>query len=216
MADTILTAAFSRPQFQAKNEATNAVVWQGIAIVDVDIDSQAALTEMPMAIDGPKDSQTTSNILEEDIKVAKIIQPVKLRVTALIKDLSMLEGIITLFNDETVTMSVNTKSIITDHLVMTDLEITQTADMISASKVVMTFEQAQPPAGSGYLPEQAADASVYGFGIQSLPRTNFIGTLSKAVQDALTRPPAPLPPGVLIDSDGGPFILNRSTLGTLL
>ncbi len=212
MADTILTAVFSRPQFVAKNEATGVVVWEGIAIVDVDLDSKAALTELPMAIDGPKDSQTTSNILEEDIKTAKIIEPGKLRVTAMINDLSMLESIITLFNDETVTMSVNTKSIITDHLVMTDLEITQTPDMISASKITMSFEQAQPPAGSGYAPEQAADASVYGFGIQSLPKTDFVGTLNKTIQDALKRPPIPLPPGVLIDADGGPFILNRSKL----
>jgi hypothetical protein len=213
MADTILTAVFSRPQFVATNEATKVEVWRGIAIIEVEISPSAALTDMPMAIDGPKDSQTTSTIREEDIKSAKIVQPTKLRVSAIINGISMLESIITLFNDETVTMSVNTKSIITDHLVMTDLEIQQTPDMMSAARVNMTFEQAQPPVNFGFLPEQPADASIYGFGVQELPKYDFVGTLNKVIQDALKRPPLPLPPGVLIDGEGGPFILNRSILG---
>ena len=77
----------------------------------------------------------------------------------------------------------------------------------------MTFEQAQPPAGAGFKPEQAADASVYGLGVQNLQEVRPMWTLNKTITNVLKRPPLPLPPGVLIDNKGGPFILNKSRMG---
>lgn len=213
MADTILTARLSKPQFVAKNELNNVTIWQGMAVVDVDVNSPAAVTDFPLVIDGPKDAPTTSQINENDLQAVKIIQPARLRVTAVIADLSMVESIISLFMDPTVTISVTTKSIITDHLVMVDIDLQQSADMVSASKLVMNFEQARAPLSAGFQPEQAADSSMYGVNIKQPEQVSYAGSLNRIISEALTRPPAPLPPGVLLDSDGGPFILNRSKLG---
>lgn len=215
MADTILTAVFSRPQFIATNETLKQVVWKGMAVVDVDIDSSAAVTDMPLAIDGPKDAATTSAIQENDLKACKIIQPSRLQVNALISDLSIIENIITVFKDPTATMSITTKSIIADFLVMTALDIQQSHEMTSASRIAMTFEQAQPPLDSGFQPEQSADASMYGISVQQPPVVSPLGSLMNSVTDALKRPPVPLPPGVLINNRGGPFILDSPSQGRL-
>lgn len=213
MADTILTARVSKPQFSAKNELNNIELWRGLAIIDVEIDSSAAVTDQPVVLANSKDAQTISTINEADMKAIKIIKPAMLRLSAIIPDLSMVESITQMFFDPTVTMSVSSKSIITEHLVMTSLEITQSPDMMSASQVAMTFEQAKPPASSGYQPEQPADTSMYGINIKQPQQVQYAGSLTKIINDALTRPPEPLPPGVLLDKDGGPFILNRSKLG---
>lgn len=211
MANTILTANFSRPQFVATNETLNAVIWQGMAVVTAEVDPSAAITEMPLAIDGPKDSNTTQTIQEADLRATKIIQPVKLKVQAVIDNLSIVESIIAMLNDETATMSVNTKSIITRNLILTDVGITQSGEMTSASRVAMTFEQAQPPAGEGYNPEQPADASVYGIGLQDIQSVSPLGSLAQTVTAAVSRPVVKIF-GPLIDGLGGPFILNRSPL----
>jgi hypothetical protein len=212
MANTILTANFSRPQFLATNEVMNTRIWQGMAVVSAEIDPSAAITEMPLAIDGPKDSNTTQTIQEADLKATKIIQPVRLKVQAVIDDLSIVENIIGILEDETVTLSVNTKSIITKNLILTDVGIQQTGEMISASRVSMSFEQAQPPVGEGYNPEQPADASVYTIGFQDLNSVSPLGSLMRSINAALSRPVAPVVDALIEGATGGPFILDKSIL----
>lgn len=214
MSNTILTANFSRPQFVATNEVQNTEIWRGLAVVSAEIDPSAAVTEMPIAIDGPKDSNTTIQIQEADLRATKIIQPVRLRVQAVIRDLSVVESIISLLNDDTATLSVNTKSIITRNLLLTDVGIHQSAEMISAVRVAMTFEQAQPPVGEGYNPEQPADASVYGIGFQDLRTVSPLGSLMKSISDALSRPIEVIS-GPLINMHGGPVVLDHPTQGQI-
>ena len=211
MSNTILTANFSRPQFVATNEALNQIIWEGMAVVSAEIEPSAAVTDMPLAIDGPKDSPTTETIHEADLRATKIIQPVRLRVQAVISDISIIENIIGMLEDETATMSVNTKSIITKDLILTEVGVSQTGDMTSAARVSMSFEQAQAPVGAGYNPEQPADGSVYQIGFQNLTYVVPLGSIVKSVGEALSRPVVPIF-GPLIDGKGGPFILNRSPL----
>jgi hypothetical protein len=214
MSNTILTANFSRPQFIATNEVTNAEIWRGLAVVSAEIDPSAAVTEMPIAVDGPKDSNTTVQIQEADLRATKIIQPVRLKVQAVISDLSVIESIISLLNGDTTTLSVNTKSIITRNLLLTDVGIQQSGEMTSAARVSMMFEQAQPPAGEGYNPEQPADASVYGIGFQDLRNVSALGSLMKSVTAALSRP-VEVVFGPLINMHGGPVALDHPTQGQI-
>lgn len=212
MPASILSALTSNPGFNATNELTGNVVWTDLGVIDVEIHSSSANTDMPMSNQQENQSGGTyTSILTADIEAIKIIQPSGLRVTALCANISTLENIIATFLDETSTISINTKSIITSFLVMTELDIEQTAEMISASKIVMTFEQAQPPANSGYAPEQAGDSSVYGVSIQTPPSITPLATLAKAV-GAASFIPTTFVAGSLIDSNGGPFILDSSKL----
>jgi len=211
VANTILTANFSQPQFVATNETLNVRVWEGIAVVNAEVSPSAAVTELPLAIDGPKDSPTTAVIQAADLAACKVIQPVRLRVEAVMSDLSLVEAIIGMLEDDVVMMSVVTKSIITKNLILTEVNVLQSAEMTSAVRVQMSFEQAQPPVGEGYNPEQPADGSMYGAGVQSLSEVQSLGSLTKTVASSLSRPVIKIF-GPLIDGKGGPFILDRSPL----
>lgn len=210
MANSLLSSIFSKPQFVATNESTSAKIWTDISIVDVEIQSGSANTDAPMSNTSVSDSSTYQSILAADLEAVKIIEPSRLRVTALSGNISTVQNIISTFLDETVTISINTKSIITAHLVLTEVDVEQTGEMISASRVIMTFEQAQPPQNSGYAPEQGGDFSVYGVSIQSPASVVPLSTLTKAVSSAAAS--VPVPSGTLMDSVGKPFILDSSKL----
>lgn len=207
MALTLITANLSRSSFAATNEATSTVLWKGMAVVDVDIDASATVTDYPLAVDGANDAATTEAVQALDVQAVKVIQPSKMRVNALVKDLSIIENMIALFNDPTITMSVNSKSIIAEHLVMTDLEIDQSADILSAARVSMAFEQAQIPTGEGFLPEQAADASVYGLSVQNPAQVSLFASFGKTVNSIVGRV-VDLNPDALLDDKGRAFRLD--------
>lgn len=211
MAQSILSSLLAKPVFVAKNEAYDFAIWSDLGIVDVEITSSSDNTESPISNQQVADSGTYESIQAQDVQTTKIIEPSRLRVTALCANISTIESIISTFLDTTATISISTKSIITNYLVLTEVDVEQTGDMISASKVLMTFEQAQAPANSGYAPEQAADASVYGVSIQSPPTVVPLATLTKAVMSAIN-PPSDVTSGALIDQAGGPFILDSSKL----
>lgn len=216
---SILTAAFSRPQFLASNENLGgdalAVLWKGMAVVEVDLIPSAAVTDHPLINNDPKDSATTEKIENTELQALKIIQPSKIRVSAIVGDISTLEKIISTFKDETVTISINTKSIITKNLVMTDLRITQDGDMLTASRVEMLFEQAAAPAGAKFTPEQSGDSSTYGIGVAD-PKsiTGGFGSLGNSITTALGRVPVTIF-GPLLNNKGGPFILDHLKNGML-
>ncbi len=218
MADSILTTHYNRPQFVATNENlgsdAKAKLWEGLAVVDVEITPSAAVTDFPLVMDSPKDSNTTEQIQAADLQAVKIMQPSRLKVSALIANLSILENIISTFKNDAVTVSIDTKSIITKNLVLTEVHVTQSPDMLTASKVEMIFEQAQPPKGSGYVPEQAADATVYGVGIQDPQTVVPLASLTKTITVALGRVPVVIF-GPLLNNVGGPFILNSLSGGRL-
>jgi hypothetical protein len=211
MANSILSTLLSKPSFIATNEVTNEVVWADLGIVDVEIQSGSSNTDAPMANSSTTDSATYQSVLAADLEAVKIIQPSRLRITALSDNISTVQDIIATFLDETVTISINTKSIITAFLALTSLDLEQSGEMLSATRVIMTFEQAQPPANSGFVPSQSADASVYGVSIQSPPSVVPLATLTKAVSSAVNFPSIPTP-GALIDSIGGLFTLDSSKL----
>ena len=211
MANSILSTLLQKPQFKAVNEKSGSALWSDLAIVAVEIDNSSDNTEKPISNQTIVDNQTVQLIQEQDIQSIRIILPSRLKVTALCSNISTVENVISTFLDDTVTISVTTKSIITSYLVLTDVEIEQSAEMISASKITLIFEQAQPPASSGYAPEQSADSSVYGVSIQNPPTVVPLASLVKAVSSAAFVSTISVS-GALIDQAGGPFILDSSRL----
>jgi hypothetical protein len=211
MPQSILSSILSKPQFVATNESSNSVLWPQLGILDVEISNDSENSDKPISNQQLSDKATYQSILTQDIQAAKIIQPSRLRVTALCADISTLENVLATYSNLSATISINSKSIITQSLMLTAVDVEQTPEMISASRVVMVFEQAQPPANSGFAPEQAADASVYGVSIQTPPTVVPLATLTQAVKSASFVPTITVS-GALIDADGGPFILDSSRL----
>lgn len=211
MTNSILSTLFSKPSFTISDESTGATIWTDLGIVDVEISLSSENTDQPLSNQQVDDISVWQDILAADVQSVKIISPDRLRVTALCSNLSTLKSIIAYFSNTSATLSINTKSIITRFLAMSECDIEQTGEMISAVRVVMVFEQAQPSISTGFAPEQAADQSVYGISIADPPSVVPLATLSKAISSATASIP-PILSGALIDSLGGPFILNSSKL----
>jgi hypothetical protein len=211
MAQAILSTLTSKPQFIATNENTGTTIWGKLGIVDVEVSSDSANTDMPISNQQVSDGATYQSILAADLQSVKIMQPSRLRVTALCSDISTQENVISTFLDNTVTISINTKSIITSYLVLSDVDIEQSGEMLSAARIVMVFEQAQAPANSGYAPEQSADSSVYGVSVQTPPTVVPLATLVQAVKNAAFIPQVPAN-GAVLGSIGEPFILDSSRI----
>lgn len=211
MANSILSTILGAPTFKVTDESTNGAIWTDLAIVDVEIHNQSENTDQPLSNQQVDSSGTFQSIFSKDVASVKIISPSRLRVTALCDDLSTVKSIIAYFSNLSATMSINTKSIITHYLVMSEVDIEQSSDMISASRIVVLFEQAQPSESTGFAPAQAADQSVYGISITNPPSVVPLATLTKAIASA-TSSITPIVSGALIDSLGGPFILDSSKL----
>jgi|SRR5579864_6391947 len=215
---SILTASFSTPQFLATNENLSGngnVLWKGMAVVEVDVTRSAAVTDYPLIDNDPKDSETTEKIENTELQALKILTPSKVRVSALIGDLSTLEKIIDTFKNSTVTISITTKSLIVNSLIMTDLKISQSADMLTASKVDMSFEQADKTDNAKFKPEQSGDSSMFGTGVQD-PKSisGTLGSLGNTISNAVSRVPVTIF-GPLLNNKGGPFILDHLKNGML-
>jgi hypothetical protein len=211
MPSSILASLLSQPLFTVTDDTTGATLWSDLGIVDVEVILSSENTDKPLSNQQVDDISTYQSILSTDIQSVKIIAPTKLRVTALCDDLSTVKSIIAYFDNTTATMSCSTKSVITRYLAMSEVDIEQSSEMISASKIVMVFEQAQPSQSTGYAPEQAADQSVYGVTLQSPPTVVPLATLTRAIATATATIP-PVVSGALIDALGGPFILDSSIL----
>lgn len=211
MTQSILSTLLGSPSFSVVDESTGVAIWTDLGIVDVEVILSSENTDQPLSNQQIADSGTYQSILAADVQSVKIISPSRLRVTALCSNLSTVKSIIAYFSNLTATMAISTKSIITRSLIMSETDIEQSAEMISAVRIVMVFEQAQPSESTGYAPQQDADQSVYGISLANPPSVVPLATLTKAIASA-TSSVVPIVSGALIDSLGGPFILDSSKL----
>jgi hypothetical protein len=215
MPNTILSSPFSQPIFLAVNELNNFATWKSLGIVSVDVGVSSSNTDQPISMEQVHSGVVYQSLLEQDIESIKIIEPSHLRITALAPDIDTVDSIIQVFANPYATMSISTKSIITYSLVVTSIDIEQSADMLSAARVIISLEQAQPPVYTDYNPAQDADASMHGITLQqpnSISVANIPGIFAKTLLNFKVPPVTPDLFGALIDQGGGPFILDFSKL----
>lgn len=216
MANSILSSVAGwvtgQTVFQAVNELTSATVWDKIGVVRVEIPSEAEATNQPLSNIQYKDDGTYFNLLDSDIQSIKIIRPARMRITALCGDLSTLESVIASQKDRTLTLTIYTKNVIANNLIVTDVSITQTPDRMSATEINIELEQGIAPGSASYSPAQSADASAYGFQVQSpQTATQTVSGLFSKVASKVTNVIKPIA-GALIGSKGEPFVLDSSML----
>lgn len=190
MADSILSSLLSKPQFIVTNESDGRKMWSKLGIVDVEIDASAATTDYPISDQQINQDGVVSEFLRlADIKAIKVMQPSLVRVRAMCDDVSTLSSVIQAFNDTKLTLSISSKSVITKNLCLTDIEIDQSSDVISAAVLTILLEQAQPPSNSGFSPAQFGDLSVYGVSVLSLatsPISALTNTVKAAARNAIS------------------------------
>jgi hypothetical protein len=150
------------------NETTNTPCWTDAKIKDVEITSDSANAEVPISNQQVNESSVFDGLLTEDIKSAKIIQPTKVKMTFLTDNISLINSIMSMFADTSVTIGVKSKSVIASSMAISNVAIDQTPEMISAARVTILLEQTQPEQPSSYNNFQAADAPNLGLGFQTL------------------------------------------------
>lgn len=211
MASTILSTLFGKPIFSVQNEKTGRAIWTDLGIVDVEFMLSSENTDQPLSNQQVSNDSVYQSILSTDIQSVKIMSPTRIRVTALCSNLSTVKSIISYFDDSSNTMTVNSKSIITQSLAISEVDIEQSPEIISAVKIIIVFERAPTAQATKYSPAQAADQSVYGVTLQNPPSVVPLATLTKAISSASSAVTKSVS-GALIDNIGGPFIMNSSKL----
>jgi hypothetical protein len=167
---SIISSITGSTKFSATNELTGIRCWTTLKIKDVEVDSASMNTSHPVSSEGGSDSSTYTSLISSDIAALKIIQPSKMKITAFCSDISSLEGVISVFKDTQATLSITTKGITASGMMVVDVDVEQTALMMSAMKVTIELEQAVAPAsGSAFNPAQSTDSPNYGISIQTPP-----------------------------------------------
>jgi hypothetical protein len=168
--------------FSATNELTNAACWTALNIKDVEVDSSSMNTLQPVSQEQVTSSSTYTSLLAADIQVIKILNPSKMRITAFSADPSALNAVIASFMDTKSTVKITTKGITAKSMTVISVDIEQTPQMTSATKVVIELEQVTTPtsASSGKA-AQATDASTQKSLLQSLPSSaaTVVGAYNK-------------------------------------
>lgn len=183
MANLILASLLSTGNLKVFNEATRYQIWKSLKIISVEIGLDSSNSDEPISTAQLSESSTYIALLTEDIQSAKIIRPAHMRIVAMCNDISTLESILSIYADTTSTLSITSRSIITDSLALTDVEVVQLPESLSASRVTLELEQAIPPAVNSFNPAQSQDSSTFGVRIQTPPTVaDTVGTLYSKVQ----------------------------------
>jgi len=171
MAESILSSISSllgNTKFTIKDEFGYAY-WRDLKIVSVEIMGDAATAENPLATNELSDDATYVNLLDIDISNGKIIRPVKLKLKAICNNLATIEGIMLAFAQTINMYDITSRKISADAMMMKDVEILQTSDMISAVTIVIEWEQAEPPVYNAFDPDNPSNDKTYGLRIQTPP-----------------------------------------------
>jgi len=183
MAGSILDTLFKKSPLTIVNDVTGLKSFTDLAIVSVDLMPETTTSESPLYNqDGTATSVYDSGI-QIDTKNTKIIRPVKLKIHALSNNPSTVENLMVAFQDARLSFSITSKAIISDAMVMTDMVITQSAEMTAAVDITIELEQAFIPKSNAFAPKGSANASSFGLRIQQPQSlaTNAINKVTSTV-----------------------------------
>ena len=157
--------------FSVVNDRLNFKTWLALKIKSVEIDSQAANTNNPIADQGAAETYTANQLTEGDIKTLKVIQPTRLRITAFANSISAVESVINTFTDLKATVTITTKGIKAAGMCVTSIDLSQEPGSMSATKITIEMEQVEMPVlPSSFSAAQSADSStVYAYGVSIVP-----------------------------------------------
>lgn len=166
MAESIISSLFKASPLKIVNENDGYVYWDKLAVKRVDVVLDTSVTDNPLANKSYTEESLYSDVLDIDVRNGKLIRPAKLKITCLSSDGPTIEGLIAMSYQDTVTFRITTKAIISSSMMMVSLSIEQTAEMTSACKITLEFEQSEKTASAGFDPADLSCRSNYGISIQ--------------------------------------------------
>lgn len=186
MATSILSSLLSSNKLTITEESQNLVVWSEIKTSKVEFMVPTQITDLPQTSTDYYSSAAAMQSVQNDLLNGKVIYPVEVRITCACEDIATVWGIIDLFNDVTKTFTIASKSIIAKYMSVTEITITQNAEMVSAARLDLKFEQAPPYDEYNFNPKQDGDKSTYGVHVQTTSSlTVTVGQLYNKVSQAI-------------------------------
>lgn len=167
MASSILSLVpgLTKQKFTVKSD-TGTQILSNIKVVSVEICDESTNADVPIQSVQNADKKTLGSIAVLDLNSSKVISPSILRLTAIAPDQSTVDQLLLAFLQDTILFNITSRSISMKSACISELEITQDANMINASRIEATFEQCIPDSTNGYSPSMSGDASVYGINVQ--------------------------------------------------
>lgn len=148
------------------NESTGLPVWTRISPVSAEITSPAETTQFPLAGTAMQVVEVSSTSSVSNLQAAKVIMPAHMALNVICNDQSTIENIINTFDNDEVTFSITSRSIIASKMSMSDVEITQSEENLNGVSIVITFEQTSFSIQGSFDPKQSADESSNGVAIK--------------------------------------------------
>lgn len=185
MANSILSSLFGKVAMIVTNDDTGLTLWSNFKVKTVEISNEAAATDQPLSLEQFSDQGTTLSLQSQDLETVKILRPARMRIVGFAADIDTLESILQTFGNVTGSVSISTKSVIVTSMIPVEIDIEQTPEMLSASKVTIDLEQFEPPEPEAYDPAQSGDVSTLGIRIQTPPSlTASVSALYNTVSSA--------------------------------
>lgn len=182
MANSILSSLFARTAFRAVNNRTGYPCWVNLKVVAVEIDSSSANADVPLASADGDETFTYAQLMEEDVKTAKIIRPTRMRVTALSPDVSTTNSVLAVYADVESTLTITTKSVIADLMTVAHVTIQQDDEALNVARITIELEQASQPENDPFKPSSMADETSVGTRVQRpTPLTQTVSALYNKV-----------------------------------
>jgi hypothetical protein len=171
----------SKITFTFISENSGEPVWKSAKVIECTIVSPTENTDYPFDMQG---SGTT--VQQYDFPAIKIIQPVRFRVVLVTNMLSVLESLITSWQDNTQTFKITAKGFVAQSMSLVNLELDLDGSMIDHTKVVMEFEQVILGFPSDFSPANPADQSTYGLGAITPPAsTSTVSQITSGLRSRL-------------------------------
>jgi len=187
MASSILSSLSSKISFSITNELTGYPVWANLKIVSVNIELQSDNSDYPMALQQYSNGNVYLGFQTADLNALKVLDPDRIVIEGIAPDISTTKSILSAFGNTQATFTVITKGIMSQSLAVTNVEIDQDADILSAALINITLERTMPPGVAGYNPAQPSDSTSIGSALQTLGSalTSSVTGLYNTVASAL-------------------------------
>ncbi len=186
MPATILSLLTSSGNISIIDERKKNPIMESLKIKSVSIDNYSDVSDFPLA-----DTQLTSTVIykntqRSDLGSGKVILPTKVLIVAFSSDVSVTSSIFSTWEDLESSVQIITRSVIIPYLVISEIVVTQSPDMLNAVQINITFQQTSTPTQAGYTPQQSGDSSSVGISFQSTVSitdtvTEFINQISSTL-----------------------------------
>ena len=183
MANSIITQLFRPSSLTITDESAGAAVWDQLKVMSVEITSTADIAKQPLSTKDLTESNVYQSILDVDVNNGKIINPVNLTIIAFVADVSTIEDIELKYADVTSSFTITSKEIISTSMALLSVEINQSQENTSSSRVTLIFSQSEAQILNSFSPLNPSDQKTYGIRVQSLPDT-LTGIVDNAINSA--------------------------------